>query len=526
MAKLSYWERRQAQNMYEYMQSAEAVSEEIAKLYRRASGYISTMLDEIFEKYQTKHNLTDDEARQLLSMMHDKTSIADLMEKLREVSAKDENRKAILAQLESAAYQSRLERLQQLQNQIDYIMSNVYQQEKDFNTSHYVDLANESYYKGIYDIQQMAGAAFSFNYVDAKTIDRVINSKWSGKNYSQRIWGNTKAFAQDIKEELLINLVTGRTNREVADIIANKYHVEALKARRLVRTESNYVATELNFKAYEDVGVEKYKYLATLDLRTSEICRNMDGKIFPVSERTIGVNCPPLHPWCRSTTICVISEELLEKLQRSARDPETGELIKVPLSMTYEQWYDKYVKGNTKAQAEEQKIKNRASDRKQHKEYRELLGDSVPEKIDDFQDMKYTNSEKWKFIKLDYSRQIKLMEHPELKLPNADRAVLPDGKFTDYLLGGTNPKGLAKGAAFSDRLGYGMNNWKDLQSEIFKGASKYPAIQNGSNPYGMKYEQKMVLQGKKGTPANVVVGWLQKLDGSMNMTSAYVKEVK
>lgn len=402
MAKLSYWERRQAQNMYEYMQSAEEVSAEIEKLYRRASRYISTMLDDIFEKYKTKHNLTENEARQLLSMMHDKTSIAELIEKLREVSAKDENRKSILAQLESAAYQSRLERLQQLQNQIDYIMSNVYQQEKDFNTSHYVDLANESYYKGIYDIQQMAGAAFSFNYVDAKTIDRVINSKWSGKNYSQRIWNNTKALAQDIKGELLINLVTGRTNREVADIIANKYHVEALKARRLVRTESNYVATELNFKAYEDVGVEKYKYLATLDLRTSEICRNMDGKIFSVSERTIGVNCPPLHPWCRSTTICVISEELLEKLQRSARDPVTGELIKVPLSMTYEQWYDKYVKGNPKAQAEEQKIKNRASDLAQHKEYRKQFGDSVPEKIDDFQDMKYNNTDQWNVIHTKY----------------------------------------------------------------------------------------------------------------------------
>lgn len=402
MAKLSYWERRQAQNMFEYMQSAEEVAKQIARLYRKSSGYISAMLDEIFEKYQTKHHLSEAEALSLLNTLRDKTSIAELLEKLREGS-KDENKKAILAQLESAAYQSRLERLQQLQNQVDYIMTTVYQQEKEFNTSHYVDLANQAYYKEIYNIQQRVGAAFSFNYVDAKTIDRVINSKWSGKNYSQRIWHNTKALAQDVKEELLINLVTGRTNREVAEIIANKYEVGAYKARRLVRTESNYVATELNFKAYEDVGIERYQYLATLDLRTSEICRKMDGKIFPVSEKKVGVNCPPLHPWCRSTTISYLDEELMKRLTRSARDPETGKLIKVPLDMTYEQWYDKYVKGHPKAQAEEQKIKNRSSDRAQHKKYRDLLGDSVPEKIDDFQDMKYNNTDKWNQIGREYA---------------------------------------------------------------------------------------------------------------------------
>jgi SPP1 gp7 family putative phage head morphogenesis protein len=348
MPKLNCWERSQVQNMYDYMQTAEDVSVKIGKLYGKAFGYISALLHEIYEKHQTKYKLTNDEAIQLLSIMQDRTSISELMEKIRESSAKDENRKAVLSQLESVAYKSRLESLQQLQNQIDYVMANVYQQEKDFNTSHYVDLANEAYYKGIYDMQQMTKAAFSFTYVDEKTIDRVIQSKWSGKNYSDRIWDNTKFLAQDVKEELLINLVTGRTNNEVADIITNKYHIAAFKARRLIRTESNYVATEMKMKAYEDVGVEEYRYLASLELHTSEICRNMDGKIFPVSQRKPGVNCPPLHPWCRSTTISVIGEDLLEKLHRSARDPKTGQLVNESLGMNYVQWHDKYVKGKTK----------------------------------------------------------------------------------------------------------------------------------------------------------------------------------
>lgn len=341
MPKLNCWEHRQVQNMYEYMQAAEDVSVKIGKLYGKAFGYISTRIDEIYEKHQIKYKLTNDEAIQLLSIMQDRTSISELMEKIRESSTKDENRKAILSQLESVAYKSRLESLQQLLKQIDYVMSHVYKQEKDFNTTHYVNLANEAYYKGIYDMQQMENVAFSFDYVDTKTINCVIHSTWSGKNYSDRILDHIKNLVQEVKEELLIHLVTGRTNKEVADLIANKYHIAAFKARRLIRTESNYVANEMKMKAYVAVGVKNYRYLAELERHTSEICRNMEGRIFAVSERRVGVNCPPLHPWCRSTTIPLISEDLHEKLHFSAKNSAT-------VDINYLQWYDKYVKGKEK----------------------------------------------------------------------------------------------------------------------------------------------------------------------------------
>lgn len=523
--KISYWERRKATEMYEYMEEAEAVADQIAKLYLKASRYISTQADDIFEKYMTKHKLTRDEALQLINTLQDRASLDELLEKLQN-GTKDKSKKELLSELEAPAYRARLERLEQLQNQLDYVMKNIYQQEKTFTTSHYVDLANEAYYREIFDVQQQIGAAFSFHVVDPQVIDKVINSRWSGENYSKRIWKNTQALAQDLKEELLINLVTGRTNREAAEIIQSKFAAGASAARRLIRTESNYVATELNFKAYEECGIEKYRFCAVLDLRTSETCRKLDRKIFPVSERATGVNCPPMHPWCRSTTIEVITEELANSLTRKARDPVAGEIIHIPASMTYQEWYDKYVKGNPEAELAEKQIKNRSSDRKQHKKYREILGDEIPEELDEFQRMKYTEGEKWKFMKLDYRRRNELLQHPEWKLPNAENVVLPEAKFTKYLLGGENAKGLAKGKAFTERLGYNIDNWKELQREITNGAEKYPATSKGETEYGVKYEQKMVLYGKNNTPANVVVGWMCKPDGIISMSSAYIKEVK
>lgn len=338
--KYSYWERRQAQNMHEYMLEADKAADEISRLYQRASGYLSVKADDVFEKYQSKHGLSENEARRLLNELKDKTSLDELREKLKNGSS-DAKRKELLKQLEAPAYQARLERLRQLQNQIDLTMTKIYQQEKQKSTSFYTDLAHESYYKSIFNIQQQTGLGFSFSHIDPAMINRVINSKWSGNNYSGRIWKNTRALAQDIKEELLVNLVTGRTNREAAQIIQNKHAVGAGEARRLVRTESNYLTTEINAKAYEEAEIEKYKFCSILDLKTSSVCRSLDGKIYLVSERRIGVNSPPMHPWCRSTTIGVIGD--YEGLTRRARDPVTGKVLTIPADMNYNEWYKEYV---------------------------------------------------------------------------------------------------------------------------------------------------------------------------------------
>ena len=68
-------------------------------------------------------------------------------------------------------------------------------------------------------------------------------------------------------------------------IIANKFDQGIFEARRLVRTEAAFVSGELNAEAYEECDLQKYQFLATLDLRTSEICRSLDGKRFFLKDR-------------------------------------------------------------------------------------------------------------------------------------------------------------------------------------------------------------------------------------------------
>lgn len=170
-------------------------------------------------------------------------------------------------------------------------------------------------------------------------------------------------------------------------------------------------------------------------------------------------------------------------------------------------------------------IENANRDIKQYDRYKSILGKDAGS-LAEFGQIKYNEYERWKYIQLDYKRRMELLEHIGKKLPNAENVVVSDGKFTKYLFGGDHAEGLAKGKAFSSRLGYSDKNWKELQNEIIKRAPNYPSVYKDNNGYGDRYEQRIIIYGKNGTPANVVVGWLHRPDGTTSMSSVYIKEVK
>lgn len=521
----SYWENRAAWDMYHRMEDAEQTADLLAKVYRNSSMLLTHKAKDIFEKYMTKYGLSETQAWNLLNTMQDQTSMEELLNALRNKDS-DKTKQELLRELEAPAYRVRIERLQDLLRQVDTVMQEVYQQEQLFDTSFFQNLCEDTYYHSIYSIQKRTGYGFSFSNISQKQISQVLSMNWSGSHYSQRIWKNTQELSETLKQELLVSLLTGRTDRETSEVIMNRCGAGAMQARRLVRTESCFLSGELTARSYEECGIEKYRYLATLDLRTSKICRELDGKIFSMKDRKAGKNYPPMHPWCRSTTISVIDEDELRNMKRRAYNPKTGRTETVPANMTYDQWYKKYVKGNAQAEAEEKSVQNAASDKKQYERYREILGKDAPKRFADFQEMKYNDTEKWRFTKLDYQRRNELLQHPELKLPNAENAMAADAKFEKYLFGGSHPEGLAKGDAFSSRLGYDAENWNSLKKQIIARAPQYPALSKGVNGYGKHmYEQKIILYGLKGTPANVAVGWSAD-DKSVTMASAYIKEVK
>ena len=149
----------------------------------------------------------------------------------------------------------------------------------------------------------------------------------------------------------------------------------------------------------------------------------------------------------------------------------------------------------------------------------------MPETFDKFREMKYNNSENYRFMRIDYLRQNKLRTNPELALPNANSASADDRKFTEYLFNPQNKRGYAKGAIITSRLGYDANNYDELKSILLERANKYVAIDKGTDQYGTSYEQKIIVYGLKGKPANVIVAW-KVCEKKTHLTSAYIKEIE
>ena len=143
-----------------------------------------------------------------------------------------------------------------------------------------------------------------------------------------------------MREQMLIGVMTGKSQRQMAQEITERFGVGASNARRLVRTEAAFVSGEVQARAYEECGADKYEFVATLDTRTSKICQELDGKVFETKDRQVGVNYPPMHPYCRSTTIIHLDDETMDELEsrRIARNPETGLNEYVPGDTTYPEW--------------------------------------------------------------------------------------------------------------------------------------------------------------------------------------------
>jgi SPP1 gp7 family putative phage head morphogenesis protein len=112
----------------------------------------------------------------------------------------------------------------------------------------------------------------------------------------------------------------------------------------IVRTSINQVANSASMAVYEanqDIS-KKYRYIATLDSRTSSICRALDNREFPYGRGPT----PPQHFGCRSTIVAVIDPDILPPSTIAKRASADGP---VPINTSYGQWLAEKQKGETDA---------------------------------------------------------------------------------------------------------------------------------------------------------------------------------
>lgn len=339
MSDNNYWEKRAVDLEKLSQDRADVDIMHVNKLFDGAVDIVEKQIEEIFGKYARDSGISQNAALRLLNEKQTETMRRNLMITLAQCQ-EEIARQAILARLNAPAYAARISRLEALK---DLVYSQAYMVGADAHRrleNRLIDTYSESYYRSIYDMQRRTETGFDFTKLADRDVQAAIETEWAGSNYSKRIWKNTDKLAKSLEQVITQGLMTGQSIRDMDLALEAKIDGGRYNINRVIRTEVNNCCNQGTLKSYKAAGVLRYIYLATLDLRTSSICRKLDKEVFFVSKAEQGVNFPPMHPHCRSTTMGY--REDLPK-ERIARDPKTGKNIHVPFEMSYAQWYRKYV---------------------------------------------------------------------------------------------------------------------------------------------------------------------------------------
>lgn len=145
----------------------------------------------------------------------------------------------------------------------------------------------------------------SFSQINKEAVEQIVTQVWcaDGKSWSDRIWAHKGELREELSKGLIDMVTQGKAPDKVSKYIQQRFGVGLSDANRIVRTEMNNVQTQAAKDRYQQAGFTRYEILATLDSRTSEICREQDGKIYQFIDYQPGITAPPFHPNCRTTIL-------------------------------------------------------------------------------------------------------------------------------------------------------------------------------------------------------------------------------
>ncbi|WP_434681351.1 phage head morphogenesis protein [Pseudomonas sp. R1-18] len=143
----------------------------------------------------------------------------------------------------------------------------------------------------------------------------------------------------EIIGEIQIGAALGETTPQISRRLAGLHQLQRDQATALVRTVTNHVAATARMEtlnANDDI-LEGKKRIATLDGRTSPVCRSLDGTVVPLSAPS-----PPFHWNCRTSEIPWLKAEYRREIPGSTR-PSVGPDGAKPVrsNTTYQEWLER-----------------------------------------------------------------------------------------------------------------------------------------------------------------------------------------
>lgn len=426
MKSADYWQQRAEENALKVFRYSQRQAQLVTRWFCRAEREMSKKVVEFYRSYAEKEGVTLPAAK---ATMTDRRALNLTLEQCQALAKKSPLDSELKKLLDRAYLGRAISREEFLKMQLHLLSSELYNRYAETTKTSLTNVFEESYYKSLFDYQQFVGFGSSFNRISTHQIEAAVTTAWQGKNYSQRIWGDHRQTLARYLNRIVTNgFIQGSGGERMTSELRKATSMSAYDARRLIRTECNQVASRANLLAYRENGTPDFEFLAVLDYKTSERCRSMDGRHFALNEGRIGVNMPPLHPFCRSTTVPYLPDAEFDGDDTRTARSGSGETYKVPADMNYRDWHKQHVENNPAELLAEQKYKGGTADSAQYSKYLNVLGKDAPKTFDEFQNIKYTGGDDWRELKADYRSEKYYSNH----LTHDEKAAV-----TSYISGGS-----------------------------------------------------------------------------------------
>lgn len=338
-----YWGKRMASLEDDQYQRSAAYYKDVQRQYIRATNSIQMDIGRWYQRLADNNDISYAGAKKLLKkneLEEFKWTVEDYI-KAGEENAVDQR---WMKELENASARHHISYLEAMKLQMQQHAELLSTEFEGGMTDYLHKAYGEQYYRTAFEVAKGTGAGTNLARLDDRKIEAVIKRPWAqdGEDFSSRIWTNKDKLVRNLHTELTQNIIRGESPQKAIDSLSKTMEVSRSQAGRLIMTESAAISSAAQKDCLKELGVEKYEILATLDGQTSEICRDMDGKVFDMKDYKVGITAPPFHPNCRSTTVPYFDDEFTEGEQRAARDGD-GKTYYVPADMKYREWEKRFV---------------------------------------------------------------------------------------------------------------------------------------------------------------------------------------
>lgn len=354
MTNAEYWKRRFTQLEAAQNRKGATAYLEMEKQYKAAQNELEAQIARWYQRFADSNGISLAQAKQWLKGQDLAEFKWDVKEYIK-YGKENAINGAWMQELENASSKFHISRLEALQIQTQNSLETMFAQQMGTMKKALSDVYASGYYHTAYAVQQGFGLGWDIAGLDQAQIEKVLSKPWAvdGYNFSTRIWNSKTKLIGEVHNEFSKNLLTGADPQKAIDSLAKKMGTSKSNAGRLVMTEQAYFSSAAQKDCFNDLDVEEYEIVATLDSHTSDICRSLDGKVFKMSDYKPGVTAPPFHVYCRSTTAPHFKDNF-DAGERAARGAD-GKTYYVPDDVTYSEWKKAFVDGDKSGFAEVQK---------------------------------------------------------------------------------------------------------------------------------------------------------------------------